>query len=328
MPSFLVPALVPAPDELPRKTAAAHKDMRVPSARTQANQQRRMSGVLIKSKTAILFRHFPGALAGDEEAVHQLRVSGRRLRVALRLLAEKPDGRRATRAQRLLRTLTQTAGSGRDLDVLLEIFSERLKRVPQRSLEQNRLRRRLADARRRGQARMVQRLLDVEIAQLRGDLSTLALRGGPERSVVCARIRDLCERESRKLLDGFGALGTLLDIEALHALRRRARRLRYTVEIYVEIFGDRAGEAKPWKRLQDLIGVLHDHYVLAQWFDRQALTDEKRGSKILASAALAEADWARETMHQLHHRYLAEDPSTLVQRGLSAVGFHPTPISS
>jgi CHAD domain-containing protein len=146
--------------------------------------------------------------------------------------------------------------------------------------------------------------------------------------VICARVRDLCERESRKLLDGFGAMGALLDIEALHALRRRARRLRYAVEIFAEIFGETPGAAKPWKSLQDLIGVLHDHHVLAQWFDRQALADERRGSTVLAAAALAEADWARETMDRLHHRYLAEDPSSLVERGLSAVGFHPAPISS
>ena len=293
----------------------------------RASQQRRLAGALLKSKSTTLFRHFPGALAGDEEAIHQLRVSGRRLRIALGVLVENPKGRRAARTQRLARLLTQTAGSGRDFDVLLEIISKRFQELPERTPEQRRLRHRLADARRRCRARMVQLLLDVEISRLRGDLATLVSRGGPERTVICERIRGMCERESRKLFDGFAALGALLDINALHALRRRARRLRYAVEIFAEIFSAGAGVTKPWKRLQDLIGVLHDHNMLAEWFDRQARADEKRGHPGLASAALAEAAWARETMHQLHHRFLAEDPSALVHQGLAAVGFLPPPPS-
>ena len=66
-------------------------------------------------------------MAGDEEAVHQIRVCSRRLRVALRLLAGKPEGKRAHRVQRLLAQLTRTVGSARDLDVMLATFDERLR---------------------------------------------------------------------------------------------------------------------------------------------------------------------------------------------------------
>jgi CHAD domain-containing protein len=326
MSSSLV-SVKPPDSNMPAAVApvAAANSPDAPGEPATASRRRRLAGALLKDKTNTLFRHFPGALAGDEEAIHQLRVSGRRLRVALRLLAEKPNGRRAARAQRRLRLLTQTAGSARDLDVLLETFAERLKQLPRRSPEQKRLRHRLADARRRGRARMVQCLLDAEISRLRGDLATLASRGGPERTVICQRIRVMCERESRKLLDGFAALGALLDIKALHALRRRARRLRYAVEVFAEIFGAAAGVTKPWRSLQDLIGTVHDHNVLAEWFDRQARADERRGNSGLAAAAVAEATWTRETMRQLHDRFLAEDPSALVHRGLAAVGFLPAP---
>ncbi|HEX7509600.1 MAG TPA: CHAD domain-containing protein, partial [Polyangia bacterium] len=76
----------------------------------KADGSNRLAGTLLKRKVSTLFRHFPPALTGDEEAIHQLRVSGRRLRVALPLLVAKPDGRRAERARRLLRQLTRTAG--------------------------------------------------------------------------------------------------------------------------------------------------------------------------------------------------------------------------
>ena len=288
-----------------------------------ANGGRRLAGTLLRRRVNALFRHFPAALNGDEEGIHQLRVSGRRLRVALPLLADKPDGRRAARARNLLRMLTRTAGSSRDLDVLLESYDHRLKDLPERTAEQKLLRHRMASARRRGRARMVGSLLDLEISRLRRDLAALIARGGPPPAIVCERFASLCEREGQSLHDGFTTLGTNLDAKALHGLRRRARRLRYAVEVFDQIRGFESAATKPWKTLQDLIGVIHDHHVLAEWFDRQAQTDEKRGNAALAAAATAEAAWARNTMHRLHDEFLAAEPPTIVAQGLSAVGFTP-----
>ena len=66
---------------------------------------------LLRERVRRLFREFPGALAGDEEPVHQVRVAGRRLRVALPLLAHKAGGRRVKRARRILGDLTRAAGT-------------------------------------------------------------------------------------------------------------------------------------------------------------------------------------------------------------------------
>jgi CHAD domain-containing protein len=275
--------------------------------------------MLLKQKTAMLFRHFPAALTGDEEALHQVRVWGRRLRVALRLLSGKPKGRRTLRAQRLLAELTEAAGSARDLDVLLAAFDERLRQVPARTAEQRRLRQHLAARRRSGRARMVARLLDLPIAHLRADLADLASRACPDRALVDGRFRTLCARESRSLLAGFAALGSRLDVVALHALRRRARRLRYGVEVFLQVFGGETSATKPWKSLQDLIGILNDHHVLAEWLAGQAAADAERGRPLLAAAATAEAAWARRTMQRLHDEFLAAGPADLVRRGLAAV---------
>jgi CHAD domain-containing protein len=279
-----------------------------------------LAASLLKRKASTLFRHFPSALTGDEEAIHQLRVWGRRLRVALPLLVAKPDGRRATRARRLLRELTQAAGSSRDLDVLLESYDERLTALPARSADQNLLRRRLASARRRSRARMVENLLDLEISRLRGDLAGLIARGGTPPAIVCERFAALSERESRCLHDGFTMLGTRLDARELHALRRRARRLRYATEVCDQIRSFESSATKPWKSLQDLVGVIHDHHVLAEWFDRQAQNDRKRGKDALAATADEEAAWARTAMRRLHEELLAADPIAIVARGLAALG--------
>jgi CHAD domain-containing protein len=286
-------------------------------------RRQRLAAKLLRDKTNALFRHFPAALSGDEEAIHQLRVSGRRLRIAIRLLAPKPDGHRASRAQRLLQQLTQIAGGGRDLDVLLSIYSKRLEELPSRSWEQNRFRHRLADTRRRARARMVSALLDMEISQLRSDLATLAARSGPDLLVVGERFRALGEHEGELLEKDFNTLGAVLDITALHDMRRRARRLRYGIEIVDLLFGPDAGTTKPWKILQELIGVLHDHHVLAEWFQGQATADETRGNTSLAAAGTAEAAWAHSAMQKLHDEFLSANPSALIARGLSALRRSP-----
>ena len=286
----------------------------------KADGNNRLAGALLKRKVTTLFRHFPPALTGNEEAIHQLRVSGRRLRVALPLLVAKPDGRRAERARRLLRQLTRTAGSSRDLDVLLESYDERLKALPSRSEEQKLLRHRLASARRRSRAHMVENLLDLEISRLRWDLASLISRGGALPAMVCERFAAMSTREFQFLREGFTKIGAQLDAEALHALRRRARRLRYAVEVFDQIRNFESAATKPWKALQDLIGVIHDHYVLAEWFDLQAKNDRECGKHTLADAASDEAAWARTAMHRLHVEFLAAEPLAIVARGLAALG--------
>ena len=286
----------------------------------QADGNNRQAAALLKRKVTALFRHFPFALTGDEEAIHQLRVSGRRLRVALPMLVAKPDGRRACRALSLLRQLTRAAGSSRDLDVLLESYDERLKTLPTRSEEQKLLRHRLASARRRSRTRMVDNLLDLKISRLRGDLAGLIARGGPPPSVVCERFAAASAQEFRFLHEGFTDLGPRLDADELHALRRRARRLRYAVEVFDQIRSFESAATKPWKTLQDLIGVIHDHHVLAEWFDLQAKNDRERGKDALSVAASVEAERARAAMHRLHAELLAADPIAIVARGLAALG--------
>src|SRR5206468_7819588 len=94
------------------------------------------SSSLLKQRIRSVFKHLPKGLAGDEHAIHQMRVAGRRLRVALPLFARKPGGRRVRRALAVLRALTRTAGASRDLDVSLELFLQRLKTLESPTPEQ------------------------------------------------------------------------------------------------------------------------------------------------------------------------------------------------
>src|SRR3989442_14152321 len=76
---------------------------------------------VVRGRIKDLFKNLPLAMAGQEEAVHQIRVASRRLRVMLPMAALKPKGQRVKRAVRRFKDLTRVAGESRDLDVALSL---------------------------------------------------------------------------------------------------------------------------------------------------------------------------------------------------------------
>jgi CHAD domain-containing protein len=277
---------------------------------------------LLRGRVRDVFRHLPKGLAGDEEAIHQMRVAGRRLRVALPLLARRASGRRVHRALRVLRDLARTAGASRDLDVGVDLLAERLSQVAPLDAEQRRLRTRLRRVRTYSRARMAEALLDLEIARLRRDLRAVVARGAKDAFSVRVRLRDFRDEEGEALLRGFETLSSRFDPEALHALRRRARRLRYAAELGDVVRGGGLESKAPalWKTLQERIGKLHDHHVLARWLDAQAAAADQLEDKALAAAARSLSHWAKTVADTLHRELLEARPIEISTRALEAMG--------
>jgi CHAD domain-containing protein len=275
---------------------------------------------LLHDRIKRVFKELPGAVIGKEDPVHQLRVAGRRLRVALPMLALKPRGKRVRRALSVLRDLTRTTGAGRDLDVLLELFERRLRATGEVSREQAVLLRRLRAARTRSRRRLTDGLLDQDIAGLRRDLRKLTRQEAADVFTVLARVRAIREAQGAALLLGFAEVGERYDPEALHALRRRARRLRYAAEIGDALRGEESSVPAVWKRLQDAIGALHDCHVLAGWLEEQAAAAEARGGDVLARAAREEQAALVAEGHRLHRELLESRPAELAAGALDAMG--------
>jgi len=277
------------------------------------------ASLLLEDRVKRVFRELPGAVAGQEEPVHQVRVAGRRLRVSLPLLASKGQGRRVRRALKVLRQLTRAVGAGRDMDVILGLFDDRLAARKAPSAEQRALLSRLRSARARSRAQVGDSVLDLDIDGLRRDLRRL-LQGGASGSaivLVCARV--VREREGAELLRGFSQVGERYRPEALHALRRRVRRLRYAAEVEDVVRGDESRAPVLWRRLQDGIGVMHDHHVLACWFEEQARATEARGDALLARAARRERSAFTGLGRLLHRALLETKPADLALRALQAM---------
>ena len=63
-------------------------------------------------------------MAGDDNGVHQARVTSRRLREAVPVLATGLKGSKAGKATRKIRRLTRALGTVRELDVTLTLLDE------------------------------------------------------------------------------------------------------------------------------------------------------------------------------------------------------------
>jgi CHAD domain-containing protein len=221
----------------------------------------------------------------------------------------------------VLRTLTRTAGQSRDLDVSFDLLKDRLQSLDAPTREQAVLRTRLVAARYRSRTRMAEALMDLDIARLRRDLRVVLARKGDAVFAVKVRLRAVRDEQGEALIEGFQALSERFDPVALHALRRRARRLRYAAEVGDAVRGGEPSEAPAlWKTLQERLGTLHDHHVLAGWLLAQAASGDKRGQAAFAGEARAQAAWAEAMAESLHGRLLEARPVEIATRALEAMG--------
>jgi CHAD domain-containing protein len=141
---------------------------------------------------------------------------------------------------------------------------------------------------------------------------------------VLGRIAALRETQRAALLRGWSRVGDRYLPDALHALRRRIRRLRYAAELEDALRKEESRAPALWKRLQDAIGGIHDHHLLAAWCDGQARAAEARRREPLALAARREARFFRAEGRRLHRAFVAGHPGDLALRALEAMR-HPSP---
>jgi CHAD domain-containing protein len=213
----------------------------------------------------------------DIEGVHQLRVSCRRMRSALRVFrAAVPKSVSADWGAEL-GWLAGQLGPARDLDVFI---SESLQAVAGKlPLPGGEPLLALAEARRAVAYETVVALLDSDrYATFKPAFSDWLDRQGwlagklkqQHRlwldSSVVPFARDCLDRQERQVL----ATGSEVDREsppAMHQLRIECKRLRYAAEFFGPLFRDMADFIAQLKGLQDLLGVLNDVTVMHRLLD-------------------------------------------------------------
>jgi triphosphatase len=205
----------------------------------------------------------PMALAGlDDEGVHGMRVSSRRLRAALKVFSAVIPTRAAS-LNTELRWLGMRLGSVRDLDVMIEALPKRVKAA---DLEADDLRaavRVLERERAKARKTMTRALESKRYAHLDERLERLtkpALRRTSQRettrfegSRTIRRVYAHLRRDAKLALEPDATLTTI------HTLRKTAKRLRYALEFLEPAIGKTAQKAVAHlKTVQERLGQIND----------------------------------------------------------------------
>jgi CHAD domain-containing protein len=266
--------------------------------------------LLLQRLARALERYVPAAVAGDDRGVHQARVTSRRLRESVPVLATGLEGSKAGKAQRKIRRLTRALGTVRELDVTLALLDQ-LARSPHLS------RTAVEDVRahviaerdsRRGE--MLKRLDRVNIEKLGRRLASVgdALDQAAEEPWRKALGRQLLKR-SRRLRTAIEAAGHIYAPEGLHQVRIAAKKLRYGLELAADSGTKQAApHVRTIKRAQDMLGKMHDLQVLETHV--AAVQAEPHPGRTPSRTALEElARNIEDQCRHLHGRYVASLPA-------------------
>lgn len=234
-------------------------------------------------------QHLAGAAEGKEpEAIHQVRVSCRRLRTALQVFGPCLAGQPVRRWRKEVKHLLKSLRKARDADIQIQFLEDLLKQAASKPKVLPGLRRlllRLRQKRGRLQKRIrkaVERFVKKNIlseiqsqAAQPGDLQNSSETEGIGSIEVWAgaAVGKALEKTTALLQ----CLQNPKDTKSHHRLRIAVKRLRYTLEIFQPgIEGDLERFIKPLKKLQTLLGDLNDCVVWLEQIETFSSKEKKR----------------------------------------------------
>ena len=270
----------------------------------------RVTTLLLQRLARALKRHLPKAAAGDDQGVHQARVTSRRLREAVPVLATGLKGSKAGKARRKIRRLTRALGTVRELDVTIQLLDE-LARSPQvsRAAVED-VRTRVMKERENRRKLMLDRLKRVNVDKLDRRLSSVGTAlaeatAEPWRKALASRLMS----RSRRLTAAIDEAGHMYAPDRLHAVRISAKKLRYGLELAADSgLRQAAPHVRTIQRAQDMLGKLHDLQVLQTHV--AAVQAEPRSGRTPSRDALEDlARHIEDQCRHLHGRYVATAPA-------------------
>jgi CHAD domain-containing protein len=226
----------------------------------------------MRQRFAALARGMAGARAGDVTAIHQTRVATRRLREALPLVTSGGAGRKL---KRTIRRLTRALGPVRELDVALQTLDqlEKAPDVPRAAVTC--LRQLITDERRARHAEAVKAIDNVDLDRMRRKVmeGVAAVDSGTPGGHL-PRARRRAARRAERLRTAIDNAAGMYLPERLHDVRIATKKLRYAIEMVrtasaptraaaaSKSLRSTAGQLALLKRVQDILGHLHDLEVL------------------------------------------------------------------
>jgi CHAD domain-containing protein len=250
----------------------------------------RLGRRLVEQRDALL-AYEPGVRTGlDPEDLHKHRVAARRARAFLRATRDYVDPAWRRSIGDRLRELGESSGPVRDLDVLIEHVHEQAASLPEG--ERSGFEALLASLESSRQPAR-ERLLDA----LRGDSYRSLLRdlGLPPRlasGVETVPLKRIARKEIRKLSRAVRRLGKRPDDAALHGLRIKLKRARYSAELAWSARKPAKRFLADARKVQGLLGE-HQDAVVAEQRLREATVHDTATEAAFAAGRMAERQRAR-----------------------------------
>jgi len=230
-----------------------------------------------------------GVKAGEDlEYVHRMRVASRRMRSALTLFSSCFNKQRFKEISKDVRAVTRSLGEARDTDVQLEALAKEAPKFSSRNHAPGfkRLVMRLEQKRQAQQAKVISSMEQLEkdgvlekIAETTGPLAEQAGSVYLYSPGLYAKAFDGIQNRLEELYSHEKFIYDPTNVAELHAMRISAKRLRYSLEAFEELYGE---PLKPYisevKKLQDVLGWIHD---LDVWTEMIPVFIEEERQRIL-----------------------------------------------
>jgi CHAD domain-containing protein len=304
-----------------RRTAGDYSSrLRVPLSKAQSTRQALASVLLFLLDLAE--RNLEGVEADiDTEFLHDFRISCRRSRSLITQVRGVLPPAELARFRSAFSWLSVLTGPQRDLDVFLLAlpdYASALEARPRTALEP--LQRLLEAERERVHRHLVQELRSERFAAFQREWRAFLVAAARTRTArsagsepVTVAVGAAIWRVYRRLLRDGRAAGTGGYSEALHELRKTAKKLRYLLEAFRALYPETDIEAviAALRKLQNVLGDIVDCAVQQSYLREWGVALAARGSLPAATAgALAELGAARAAagaaaQRKFHDRFAA-----------------------
>lgn len=254
------------------------------------------AGKLTNSLQALLQEVDGVRAARDIEHIHRMRVASRRLRSALPLFAGCYPAKKVSAWLKEVRRVTRALGAARDLDVQIDRLERVYNALPRRSYRPgvHRLLVRLKQQRTELQARVLQALDRLLESAAVAEMQKLFLRqqaSAPPVSFSRGLYRLAFTSVQQRLDELFSFEAYIHHVECvseLHAMRIAAKRVRYTLETFSNIYPAPIQEIlKALRKAQDTLGEIHDCDVWIGFLPTFLEDEQKRAITYYGNAAPA-----------------------------------------
>jgi len=267
---------------------------------------------VLRRQFAEMRSHEGGTRLGeDPEELHDMRVPTRRMRAAIKVFqGALPE--RALWLRKELRWVARALGDVRDLDVQIERFHalrEEADEETSRSLDKilGIMGKRRAEAR-EGMLAVLDsgryESLEASFAQMlrRGPGSGVSQADGrgPAGEPITAVAPDLISRRYRKWRNAAKRLDGSSFPKAFHEVRKKGKRLRYTLEFVSEVYGEPVQNLiEPLKTLQDDLGDHQDAVVAAGYL--RELGTKTGGTRVPREVAFTMGVYSERCAREAKH---------------------------